>query len=41
MNLDEVVAFIKNPKAPMPKLYPAPLSEQDVADAARLVESLQ
>jgi len=40
-NLDEVVAFIKNPKAPMPKLYPAPFSEQDVAEAARLVASLQ
>ncbi len=40
-NLEEVTAFIKNPKSPMPKLYPAPLSEQDVADVAGFVESLK
>lgn len=34
------VAWIKNPQAPMPKLYPAPLSEKDVADVAAYVQSL-
>jgi mono/diheme cytochrome c family protein len=34
------VAWIKNPQPPMPKLYPAPLSEKDVADVAAYVESL-
>ena len=40
-NLAEAVAFIKDPKTPMPKLFPAPLSEQDVAAVAAFVESLQ
>jgi mono/diheme cytochrome c family protein len=34
------IAWIKNPQAPMPKLYPSPLSEKDVADVAAYVESL-
>jgi len=34
------IAWIKNPKPPMPKLYPAPLSESDVADVAAYVETL-
>ncbi len=34
------VAWIKNPKPPMPKLYPQPLSESDVADVASYVETL-
>ncbi len=34
------IAWIKNPQAPMPKLYPAPLSEKDVSDVAAYVESL-
>jgi mono/diheme cytochrome c family protein len=33
--------FIKNPKAPMPKLCPAPLSDHDVADVAAFVETLK
>ena len=37
---NEAIAWIKNPKAPMPKLYPSPLSESDVADVAAYVESL-
>jgi alcohol dehydrogenase (cytochrome c) len=37
----QVVDFIKNPKAPMPKLYPAPLNDQDVADIAAFVETLK
>jgi len=36
----EAVAWIKNPKPPMPKLYPSPLSDSDVADVAAYVESL-
>jgi alcohol dehydrogenase (cytochrome c) len=40
-NLGEAVAFIKDPKAPMPRLFPAPLSDQDVADVAIFVESLR
>ncbi len=34
------IAWIKNPQPPMPKLYPAPLSESDVADVAAYVEGL-
>ncbi len=34
------VAWIKNPLPPMPKLYPAVLSEKDVEDVAAYVESL-
>jgi mono/diheme cytochrome c family protein len=34
------IAWIKNPVAPMPKLYPAPLSESDVDDVAAYVETL-
>ncbi|MGD0474342.1 MAG: c-type cytochrome [Candidatus Velthaea sp.] len=37
---DAAVAWIKNPQPPMPKLYPSPLSEKDVADVAAYVESL-
>jgi mono/diheme cytochrome c family protein len=39
-NTDAAIAWIKNPQPPMPKLYPAPLSESDVADVASYVESL-
>lgn len=35
-----VVGWIKNPKPPMPKLYPAPLSARDVNDVSAFVESL-
>lgn len=35
-----VVAQIKNPQPPMPKLYPGTLSEHDVADLASYVETL-
>ena len=34
------VAWVKNPQPPMPKLYPTPLSEKDVADVASYVQSL-
>jgi alcohol dehydrogenase (cytochrome c) len=40
-NLDEVAAFIKDPKAPMPKLYPSPLTDADVSDLAQFVETLR
>lgn len=39
-NYSAAVAWIKNPAAPMPKLYPAPLTEKDVEDVAAYVESL-
>lgn len=39
-NQAAAVAWIKNPKAPMPKLYPSPLSEKDVNDVAAYVETL-
>ncbi|HEV3156315.1 MAG TPA: c-type cytochrome [Candidatus Baltobacteraceae bacterium] len=32
-----LVAWVKNPKAPMPKLFPSPLKEQDVQDVAAYV----
>lgn len=34
------VAWIKNPRAPMPKLYPSVLSAKDVNDVAAFVETL-
>ena len=34
------IAWIKSPQPPMPKLYPSPLSEKDVADVTAYVESL-
>jgi ubiquinol-cytochrome c reductase cytochrome c subunit len=34
------IAWIKDPKPPMPKLYPSPLSEKDVTDIAAYVETL-
>jgi mono/diheme cytochrome c family protein len=40
MNTEFAIAWIENPNPPMPKLYPSPLSEQDVADIAAYVESL-
>jgi mono/diheme cytochrome c family protein len=36
----QVDAWIKNPVPPMPKLYPAPLSEADVADVTAFIDSL-
>ena len=40
MDIEFTIAWIKNPNPPMPKLYPSPLSEQDVVDVAAYVESL-
>ena len=39
-NLDQTVAWIEDPQPPMPKLYPAPLSQKDVTDIAAYVTSL-
>jgi hypothetical protein len=36
-NLADTIAFIKNPKAPMPALYPSLISEQNVTDVATYV----
>jgi len=42
-NAEQVAAFVKSPtpNGPMPKLYPAPLNDQDVADVATFVETLK
>jgi mono/diheme cytochrome c family protein len=39
-DLPAAIAWIKNPKSPMPKLYPSVISEKDVEDVAAYVESL-
>jgi mono/diheme cytochrome c family protein len=39
-DLAATIAWIKNPEPPMPKLFPAELSEQNVLDVAAYVESL-
>lgn len=39
-NLGATIATIKHPQAPMPALYPAPLSDRDVANVAAYVQSL-
>jgi alcohol dehydrogenase (cytochrome c) len=40
-DLPAIVAFVKNPKPPMPKLYPSPLSDADVRAVAAYVRTLQ
>ena len=40
IDIEFTIAWIKNPNPPMPKLYPSPLSEQDVVNVAAYVESL-
>lgn len=39
-NFAQTVAWIKNPTAPMPKLFPDPLKEKDVNDVAAFVQTL-
>jgi ubiquinol-cytochrome c reductase cytochrome c subunit len=39
-NLAAAITWIENPQPPMPKLYPAPLTQRDVEDVAAYVESL-
>ena len=38
-NYEQTVAWIEQPDPPMPKLYPAPLTQKDVADVAAYVQS--
>lgn len=40
MDFDKTVAWIENPSAKMPKLYPSPLDAQAVADVAAYVQGL-
>jgi alcohol dehydrogenase (cytochrome c) len=40
-DLAAIVAFVKDPKPPMPDLHPSPLSDADVDAVARYVRSLQ
>lgn len=40
MTPEKTMALIKNPKAPMPRLYPSILSESDVADIATYLHTL-
>lgn len=39
MSLAQTIAQIKNPAPPMPKLFPAPLSDKDVEDVAAYVQT--
>jgi mono/diheme cytochrome c family protein len=39
-DLAAAIAWIENPKLPMPKLYPSVISRKDVEDVAAYVESL-
>ncbi|MEO7039028.1 MAG: cytochrome c [Candidatus Elarobacter sp.] len=39
-NYAQAIAWIHNPKPPMPKLWPQPLNDKDVSDVATYVESL-
>lgn len=39
-NYDQTIAWIHNPKPPMPKLWPSPLNDKDVSDVATYVQSL-
>jgi mono/diheme cytochrome c family protein len=39
-NYEQTIAWIHNPSPPMPKLWPAPLNDKDVADVAAYVQSL-
>jgi alcohol dehydrogenase (cytochrome c) len=40
MDAAQLSAWIKNPKAPMPKLFPSPYGAQDVADIAAYADGL-
>jgi mono/diheme cytochrome c family protein len=39
-NVNAAIAWIADPQPPMPKLYPSPLSQRDVANVAAYVETL-
>ena len=38
---DAIASFVSNPTGAMPKLFPAPLSEQDVLDVSKYVAALR
>jgi mono/diheme cytochrome c family protein len=40
-DLEAIVAFVKNPNPPMPKIFPTPLAEADVRAVAEYVRTLQ
>jgi alcohol dehydrogenase (cytochrome c) len=40
-NYAQIVAWIKNPAPPMPKLYPSPLSDKDVQNVAAYVATVK
>lgn len=40
MDLSRTMSWIKDPKPPMPKLYPENLTDDDVRDVAQYVNSL-
>ena len=40
-DLARTIVWIENPDPPMPKLYPSPLSEGDVADVAAFVQQIR
>jgi mono/diheme cytochrome c family protein len=40
-DLSRTIVWIENPDPPMPKLYPSPLSERDVADVAAFVQQIK
>jgi alcohol dehydrogenase (cytochrome c) len=40
-DLAAIIAFVKNPKQPMPKLYPSPLSDSAVAAVSQYVLTLR
>jgi len=39
-NYDQTIAWIHDPKPPMPKLWPSPLTDKDVQDVAAYVQTL-
>lgn len=39
-SLDEVIAIVKNPDPPMPRLFPGQMTQADVVDVSAYVESL-
>jgi mono/diheme cytochrome c family protein len=40
-DLAAIVAFVKNPNPPMPKLHPSPLNDEHVTAVAEYVRTLQ
>ncbi len=40
-DLSRTIVWIENPDPPMPKLYPSPLSEREVADVAAFVQQIK